>query len=170
MKKAIMAALIAATVANPLAVQAKSDDTRRVECLFSFGIAKDSCKRGFGQDYNKTMEQLWKDAIKFSESGKVKNLIVDLGVPNQIAFTFQFSGNGVTAIYDAADKVHRITKLVKEGKFDAEIDIFDEIIPDQLRITVGIELAFILTVRAETILIYTEKSEVDHALKVLEKM
>ena len=67
MKKAIMAALIAATVANPMAVQAKSDDTRRVECLFSFGIAKDSCKRGFGQDYNKTMEQLWKDAIKFSE-------------------------------------------------------------------------------------------------------
>ena len=97
-------------------------------------------------------------------------MIVDLGVPNQIAFTFQFSGNGVTAIYDAADKVHRITKLVKEGKFDAEIDIFDEIIPDQLRITVGIELAFILTVRAETILIYTEKAEVDHALKVLEKM
>ena len=171
MRNIINTLLLVATILNPMMAHAKSDDTRRVECLFSFGIAKESCKRGFGKDYNKTIEELWKDAVDFSDKGgKIKSLIVDLGVPNQIAFTFQFSGNGVTVIYNGAEKVHRITKLVKEGKFDAEIDIFDEILPDQLRITVGIELALILTIRAETILIYTEKDEIDHALNVLEGM
>ena len=168
----IKAILLAAFVLNPLAAAAKSDDARRVECIFSFGFAKESCKRGFdGSTLGEVTDEIANKDIdgifKSFKSKDVQNLVLEVATPDSLWFSFDFSGNGFQVIYKTHDKIERVIEKVKDGSFDAKTDVFKELVPDELRITVGINLALVLTVRADTTLVYKTMDNINKILKVL---
>ena len=158
---------------NPLAAAAKSDDARRVECIFSFGFAKESCKRGFdGSTLGEVTDEIANKDIdgifKTFKSKDVQNLVLKVATPDQLWFTFDFSGNGFSVIYKVHDKIDRIVKKVEDGSFKPERDVFTELVPDELRITVGINLALILTVRADTTLVYKTHDNIVEVLQTVQ--
>ncbi len=179
MKNILRALILAGVVLNPLAAQAHHNaDRHRAECIFSFGLAKESCKRGFdGDSFGKVAKELDQEIVddftkhyNATAEGKIRKLVADVATPGQILFTFEFSGNGVTAIYKTKDKIERVSKGIKDGTFQIDQDIFTEVFPDELRVKVGLDLSLVLTVKAEVTIVYEVHDDIVEIFKVLDEL
>ncbi len=165
---------MAACILNPIAAQAHHNgDRHRAECLFSFGLAKESCKRGFdGSTYaqvNKEVVNKFFDDFRTAFRRKdVKLLAIDTAIPDQVWFNFDFSGTGLLVGYETQDKVDQIKDKAKKKQIDLYEDLMPELVPDIIRITVGFNLALVLTVTMGTILVYNTEASVLKIWKMIE--
>ena len=115
-----------------------------------------------GKDIEKDLkgvgEEIKKGLQKTIKSG-APEVLIDTLVPNEISVSFELVGNGVSASWsDNEDIVKEIYMKVKGGDFDK--DILWEFIPDSISVSVGAELALVVSVDVGAELSYNAKDDI----------
>ena len=181
--------LIICMISNP--VYARSSSTNRFICFVTFGQHKKSCRKGFDDSFENIVKQTTVHAMETGPKEAIEDLkkafskrkvfealnpsaplndgdgaIYEI-LPDSIHLQFKIAGSGVRAKYTSKENVKEIARILikNNGKFDE--NLIYRLFPDELRIVVGAELAFVLTAMVETTLYFETDAKIKKVISLI---
>ena len=92
----------------------------------------------------KAIDEIEKFAKKAFNAG-VPDILLKTATPDSISISGQLVGNGISISYDDSNEaIDEVMEMIRKGKFN--VDIMYHVIPDSITISVGVELALIISV------------------------
>ena len=104
------------------------------------------------------VKKVLKGLEKFAKSG-APEVLFKAGTPNSITISGQVVGNGISATYsDSEEVLDEVMEQIKKGKFN--VDIMYHLLPDEITVDVGLELALVVSVDVGASITYNSQEDI----------